>query len=484
MMGLKSLCRTIAALMLVATMVMIGARGSAFAQEGATPVASSNDTATSSNDTTASSSDTTASSNDTVAPVASDVAMTVAFYDCATDPLDVAPADSPNCTAAEGVVAEISVDGTDAGVVASNASGVADVSAPDGANVTITEDEATIAAGYSPYGSGVVSFTAASGLSFTFVHLPSAELGRVQIVSATCPTSGEPGTTFRVIEPGPRIAAAVSCQPTPSIAFTIRGGGLGDGFVATTDADGVWRGYLPAGDYTIASADDVTANFTVYNDDIVAIVAIDYVSQPTGSLTISRWQCSPDEDAPVTIEVAPQAPSAPDSCTASNGKVSIAEVGSSADPAEITLGEGGSVALELKPGSYEITDLTSGQTGAFELTTDQPIYVTISGGPAKVSTAGDGSAGNSASSGDGSEAGNGSSAGTGASNQSGSTDGNGADTDGNDTSASGSGAVTTLPDTGVHQTRNGKSLPLDGAVALSLFVLAVAFLQRRNKIEQ
>jgi hypothetical protein len=410
---------------------------------------------------------------------AATVSATISFFDCTADPVDVAPGDSPLCTAAAGVAIAVTIDGTPAGIETSDASGVATVDAPDGSTVLIVEDQSTISGGYSPYGDGAITFTAAAGLERTFVHLPTADLGRMQIISGTCPTSGDSGTVFRVIEPGPHLAAADSCEATGNVPFVITGGALGDGLAVSTDGDGNWRGFLPAGDYVITSTDNVTADLTIYNEDITVVVAIDYVAQPTGSLSIKRWECSSDPDAAVTIDISETAPDDPADCTPSNGYVTLTEVGSSADPAELLM-DNGAASIELKPGSYVLTDETSGETGSFELAAGQTLYATIIGGPADDGSAG-GSGSNGNGTGNGSEDGNGT--GNGADEGNGSTDGggNGTDTSG-DSSDTGDGSVTTLPDTGFHQPTPANSLPLGGSAAMLALVLGAAYVQRRRAI--
>jgi hypothetical protein len=234
---------------------------------------------------------------------------------------------------------------------------------------------------------------------------------------------------------------------------------------------------LPAGDYVITSADNVTADLTVYNQDITVVVAINYVAQPTGSLSIKRWECSSDPNAAVTIDISETAPADPADCTPSNGYVTLTEVGSSANPAELLM-DNGAASIELKPGSYVLTDETSGETGSFELAAGQTLYATITGGPAD-----DGSGGGSGSDGNGTGNGSdGNGTGNGADDGNGSTDGgNGTDTSGGSSDA-GNGSVTALPDTGFHQPSPANSLPLGGSAAMLALVLGAAYVQRRRTI--
>jgi hypothetical protein len=416
---------------------------------------------------------------------AATVTATINFFDCTADPGDVAPGDSALCSPSVGVAIAVTVDGVPAGIETSDGSGVATVDAPDGSSVQVVEDQTTIPVGYSPYGDGVINFTAAVGLERTFVHLPTADLGRMQIISGTCPTSGDSGTVFRVIEPGPHLAAANSCAATGNVPFVITGGALGAGLAVGTGDDGNWRGFLPAGDYVITSADSVTADLTIYNEDITVVVAINYVAQPTGSLSIKRWECSSDPNAQVTIDVSETAPDDPADCTPSNGYVTLTEVGSSADPAELLM-DNGAASIELKPASYVLTDETSGETASFEIAAGQTLYATIIGGPAddgSGGSAGNGTDGNGTGNGsDGNGTGNGSD-GNGTGDGNGSTDGggNGGDT-GGDSSGTGDGSVTTLPDTGIHQPAPADSLPLGGAAAMLALVIGAAYVQRRRGI--
>ncbi len=423
----------------------------------------------------------------TVTPVPKPaVTATINFYDCTADPLDVAPAASSLCTQAAAVGASVTIDGVASTSITSNGSGIATVDAPEGSTVVVTEDQNTITSGYVPYGEGAVTFTAAAGQNFNFVHLPRPDVGRVQITSGTCPTSGDSRTSFRVIEPGLVTAAASSCAFTPNVAFTITGGALASAFDVTTGSNGSWLGFLPGGDYTVTSADSTSASFTVYNEEIVVIIAIGYQAQPTGTLAVARWECAPVETAEVSIDVAAKKPGNPADCAASNGGVSLTEVGSSADPAKFKLGDGGAFSVDLKPASYVLTDDASGQTASFTLGAGETLYATITGRPAVGGTGG--SAGNES---DGNVSG-GNGSGNGADNGNGTADGgNGVDSGAGTANGANAGgaspvgaSVTSLPDTGVHESRSNSSLPLGGALITLLIVAAAAFAQRRKSIGQ
>jgi hypothetical protein len=409
--------------------------------------------------------------------------VTATFYDCTTDPGVDDPASDPDCAPASGVSISVTADGADAGSYTSDPSGVATFDVPDGSAIVVTEDQTTIATGYVPYGDGRASLTAADDASLVFVHLPESLMGRTQILSGTCPTSGNSGTVFRVIEPGVVTAASVTCTFVPNVAFTLSGGALGpSGLAVKTDGDGNWRGFLLPGDYTITSDDGQKADFTVYLAKTTAIVAINYEAQPTGTISIARWQCSGDV-ASTTIDIAGTQPDDPADCTASNKTVNIAEVGSGASPAEITLGATGKASVDLKPASYVLTDETSGETAQFDIAAGQTVYAVIT------ATSGSDDSGNG-SNGNGS-GGNESNGSGGKESNGNSSNGNGSGDNGNASSGddggqaggeaeSGGDDVTDLPDTGVFQAQPAGATPLAGIIMIAGLLMIAGWTQRRR----
>jgi hypothetical protein len=298
-------------------------------------------------------------------PAASvDVALTV--YNCTSDPGAADPATFAGCSAAQGVTITASQDGTALPAVFTDATGSATISATDGSSLVLTEDQTTLPSGYVPLGNGVqIVNPVSAGATAVFVNIADSGTGHLQIVSGTCPTAGQARTEFRIIGARTFGAAATACTPTPGASFTLTGGNLGPaGLVVTTGDDASWRGFMPVGAYTVMDGASSSDPFDVVADAITAVIVIDYVPMPRGSLVVTRVLCTEgaQEGTTITVGDSPQTTGGP-GCAANDSdfQISNAGDGTSGPSQDFTLGSDGSAQVDLTAGSYLLTDLASGQ---------------------------------------------------------------------------------------------------------------------------
>lgn len=307
------------------------------------------------------------------------VSITVGAYDCAVDPGAADPSSVSSCSPSSGVSVAGTADGTDIGTQTTDGSGFASFSALPGTALVFTEDASTVPAGYVQSGNGTVGGTAAEGLTLVFVHIGN---GRLQIVAGSCPTAGETRTEFRVIEPKSISAqAAPACAVQDGATFTVSGAGLGGDLIVTTGSDGAWRGFLPAGTYTVTDDSGAAAEVTIAIDDISVVIAVDYVSAPLGVVNVSRFACKNQDSGGVAIDLSGNRPAYRDDvdCTTSTGDVTIdvqAEVTTQA-AASFSLGPDGVEEVELPSGSYVITDVATGKIQRFDLSAGTRVYLAI-----------------------------------------------------------------------------------------------------------
>jgi len=439
------------------------------------------------------------------ADVVVDVTISVRAFDCTSDPGATDPASYADCSPSAGVVVNAAADSNPISVPATGGDGATSFSAPDGSAVTVTEDTSTIPTGFHAVGSGSAGLTAAEGAQVTFLHFATVVAGRLQIVSGTCPTSGESGTTFRVVEPETVSAAsALACETTADTSFTISGGALGGPNGIVTGSDGSWRGFLLPGTYTVTEdSSGESADVTVIANDISVVIEIDYVSHPLGVLNISRFQCDNASATDFTISFSGSAPDPGDDCEPTDGVVQIDVNGdvSASSLLEVQLGADGTEEVELEPGSYTLIDALSNVRGDFEITASSRKYAVIqdliAGGSG---VGGDGTGSGNGGNGGGNNSGGGNDGTGGTGNGGGNNGGTGGSTDDDGgSSAGGTGGdvdpgsdqnsdddaqevtdVSELPVTGAHSgSQNGDS----GLIFLSLLsgALALAYVGKRSR---
>lgn len=296
-------------------------------------------------------------------PVSVDVGLAV--YNCATDPGDADPATVAGCVAAQGITVAVAQDGTALPSVFTDATGNASISATTGSVLVLTEDQSSLPSGYVPLGNGVQIINPVSeGAKAVFVNIADSGTGHLQIVSGTCPTAGEARTEFRIIGARTFGAAATACTPTPGASFTLTGGTLGPaGMVVTTGDDASWRGFMPAGTYTVIDGASSSDAFDVVADAITAVVVIDYVPMPRGSLVVTRVLCTEGDQEGTSITVGDTPQTGGPGCAANDSdfRITNAGDGTSGPSQDFTLGPDGSAQVDLTAGSYLLTDLASGQ---------------------------------------------------------------------------------------------------------------------------
>jgi hypothetical protein len=293
------------------------------------------------------------------------IAVAVAVYNCTSDPGAADPATVAGCAAGQGITVTASQDGTALPSAVTDASGSATVAATEGSTLILTEDQPSLPSGYVPLGNGVQIINPVSeGAAAVFINIAVGGTGHLQIVSGTCPTAGDARTEFRIIGARTFGAAATACTPTPGASFTLTGGNLGpDGMVVTTGDDASWRGFMPTGTYTVLDGASNSDAFDVVADAITAVIAIDYVPMPRGSLVVTRVLCTEGDQEGTSITVSDTPQTGGPGCAANDSdfRISNAGDGTSGPSQNFTLGPDGSAHVDLTTGSYLLTDLASGQ---------------------------------------------------------------------------------------------------------------------------
>lgn len=311
-------------------------------------------------------------------PAAINVA--VLAVNCATAPATVVPGVVPDgCTAASGLKFEATVGAVSLGTFTTNGSGLVQVGALDGENLTITEDLSSVTNGYEA-ASATSTVAVAAGAALTLVHVetdaepvPPVAVGRVQLTQGQCPTSGETRTELTYIEPASlRAAADEGCrgiagaefQVTIKEADTLAAAAV-EG-IKRTDANGNWRGELPVGSYIVTHvASGQALEIDVVADEVSTVVAIDYIkADPSteGTLSIRRFACPGTADTTeVTVSAAEPTPRA--GCEAEHGTFQLND----GKPFS-GVDDDGAVTFTLPTGTYSFSDLTGGDGAGAEIT--------------------------------------------------------------------------------------------------------------------
>ncbi|MEA2528971.1 MAG: hypothetical protein QOG89_615 [Thermomicrobiales bacterium] len=290
--------------------------------------------------------------------------ISVIVYNCATDP-DGADLDA-HC-GAPAAVALVATNGPDGLLPQDDCHGVPCFSATVGTPFVVTE---TVPGGYQPIGNGSATIDPVTAdATIVFVNVAEdggdSQLGRLQLVHGSCPSSEPKDPKFIIIPPKSfQAAAEPSCGPSQAV-LTINGGNLGqDGLQAVTDDNGIWRGFLPPGSYTVSIPSGTSPDVPVVADELTAVVVIDYSVPPAGSLTVTKIVCTEGDEEGTQISVAGEEGPGGPSCAPANGQFSLskqAEVSAQASVA-FSLGNDGTATMNLPVGNYLLTDLGSGES--------------------------------------------------------------------------------------------------------------------------
>lgn len=299
-----------------------------------------------------------------VSPADVDVDVTVEVFNCDIDPGASDPATLAECTLAEGVTVTAS-ENAGAPAADTTVGGQVTFSVPTGTSLTVTVEAP---ADYLPLGSGSTTFPVTEPTTLVFVNVleesgGEPQLGRLQLVHGSCPTTQPRDAKFVVVPPRSfRTAATTECGPTPFAVLTITGGTLpAGGIQAVTDDNGVWRGYLPAGEYTVTVDSGSQGGVPVVADELTAVVVIEYSVPANGSLTITRTVCTVgDQEGTELIVSNQEIDTSGEGCGPANGQFMLTDL-SDQQSIEFSLGNDGISTQQLPVGTYNLTDLTSGQ---------------------------------------------------------------------------------------------------------------------------
>lgn len=306
------------------------------------------------------------------APVA--VTVTIVAYQCETDPGLTNPV-AAGCVAASGIVYAASDTSGDLGTATTDGSGVASFASTTGAAFLVAQS--TNISGYRTIGDGRYEVLSLDGdTTITFVNVRMQELGRLQIAAGLCPTSGESRTEFSIADQNNFGAASLmSCEANGEAIFTVSSPALPSGsWVVRTESDGSWRGFVPAGTYTVTAPDGtVSPSIVVANGAVSVAVAVSYVHQIPGTLLLEHYFCTAGTDGEVILVNPAGAPDA--SCSLAAATVTVSEFDGS--PSEvITIAQNGSTPVSLKAGHY-VAEGPQGTSQDFNITAETTTVVRV-----------------------------------------------------------------------------------------------------------
>ena len=300
--------------------------------------------------------------NGDVEVAADPVQITLTVWNCDVDPGVADPSTTGSCTPDADVQLTASADDIDLGNLVTDGNGEVVLSLQPASMLKVEQVWSTIESGFAPRGSGKIETVVDTEASLSFINLLTSSTGRFQISSGQCPTLDDPYTKFVVLGPMVR-SAANSCEANGYAEFTIIGDGVGGSMAVVTDESGDWRGFLPAGNYTISN-NRASADFDVQVDGTTVVVAVDYYSGPRGTLTVERYECSEGETGGVQIDVYYGGGGLPlnESCVPSAANVEIFADADGVAPIVADLGDDGQTTVEIAIGSYLIRDSSGFET--------------------------------------------------------------------------------------------------------------------------
>jgi hypothetical protein len=291
------------------------------------------------------------------------VTITVLSYLCATDPGTSNPA-SAGCTLANGVPYTATDATSPSGpqnpqTVTTDVSGSASFGAFVNSHLIVKQGTAAALTGYVPTGDGTQEVQAVTGnLTLTFVNVKKAELGRLQVNGGICPTTGANRTEWTLVDPDGVSTAAearTACGPNSGAVFTVLSPALPGGSMAVRlENNGVWRGYVPSGSYTVVAPDGTqSGNLSVFDNYTSVAVAMTYEQQELGTLSLEHFVCSDGENGEY-LSVNPSG--APDaSCISGATTLYVRDTSGSAPASAVTIAANGTSSFNFKPGTYEVT---------------------------------------------------------------------------------------------------------------------------------
>lgn len=307
---------------------------------------------------------------------ATPVRVTVVAYQCNVDPGTSDPL-TAGCALAPNVTFAASDSGGSLGTATTDGGGTTGFDSTAGS--TFIVQQTSVIDGYRPTGDGRYEVQQLAGdLTITVINVLRVELGRLQIVAGLCPTSGESRTEFTIADQSHfQTASLTECGANPGSVFTVSSDALpGGSWTIRTEADGAWRGYVPAGTYTVTASDGTVSGAIVVVADAVSVaVAVTYVHQEQGTLELQHVLCTAGVDGEyITVNPA----GAPDaSCGPAQANITLTDelAGTSTT---ILVSDNGSTPVALKPGLYRVTGPAGIASDLVTITAEQTSVVRVS----------------------------------------------------------------------------------------------------------
>lgn len=304
------------------------------------------------------------------------VVVTIVAYQCDVDPGTADPA-SAGCVLAPNITFAASDSNGDLGTATTGGSGSTSFNSTTGRTFIVYQS--SLIDGYRPTGDGRFEVQQLTGdLTITFVNVLRAELGRLQIVAGLCPTSTESRTEFTIADQSHFSTASLdTCGPNPGSVFTVSSSSLpGGAWTIRTEADGAWRGHVPAGTYTVTASDGtVSAPIVVVANAVSVAVAVSYVNQPQGTLEMQHVFCSAGTNGWYFI-VNPDGPPH-ESCSPAPGDAIVIDA-FSGQRSSFLIAENGSTRVSLKPGLYRVNGPSGLTSAVVTITAEQTVVVRFS----------------------------------------------------------------------------------------------------------
>jgi hypothetical protein len=305
------------------------------------------------------------------------VRVSIVAYQCDVDPGATDPL-TAGCSLAAGLVFGASDSDGSLGTATTDSNGAAGFDSTAGNTFIVYQS--TMINGYRPTGDGRFEVQQLTGdLTLNFINVVRAELGRLQVVAGLCPTSTESRTEFTIADQSHFGTASLdACGPNPGAVFTLTSDALpGGSMTVRMEADGAWRGHVPAGTYTVTATDGtVSAPIVVIANAVSVAVAVTYVHQEQGTLELQHVFCSAGTDGEY-ISVNPAGP-ADASCAPAQATLSVSDELNGGGATSILVAANGSTSVALKPGLYRVTGPNGVASDLVTITAEQTSVVRVS----------------------------------------------------------------------------------------------------------
>ena len=212
----------------------------------------------------------------------------------------------------------------------------------------------------------------------------AATPGRVEIDKVFCPSADGTRTEFEVFppqdsEPLAGASLVATCETREGVAFTIKDSHGEIVATVTTGPGGIVQFELPPGAYTLS--EDATGATTTFRVETGKLTAIFVRNFESGEVKLLKFFCaSGDSGTVISVDGAPQ-PQAQNECHPGNAQFQI-----DGEPV-FAVGSAGIRLFPLAPGAHTITEVVTGATANFTVTTGNITTIVVYNFPSPTPTA-------------------------------------------------------------------------------------------------